>query len=66
MEGISLEPAPILSDAADLAGLDDFGSESFQEPLECLCAALDGEASLPEEGIARDFSEPRGRYILSR
>ena len=66
MEGISLDPASILSDAADLTGLGDFGGESFREPLTCLCAALDGEASLTEEGIARDFSEYRGRYILSR
>ncbi len=63
MKEISLDPASILNDAADLAGL---GDASFREPLECLCAALDREASLPEEGIARDFSEYRGRYILSR
>jgi len=52
MDGVSLDPASILTEAAEIAGSDDFGDASFREPLERLCAALDGEAKLNAAGRA--------------
>lgn len=48
----SLDPASLLREAVELTGLDDFGDESFREPLHRLCASLDGEAHLNAAGRA--------------
>lgn len=46
------DPAALLSEAQQQTGLDDFGDESFREPMERLCTALAGEAGLNEVGTA--------------
>ncbi len=48
----SLDETSILAEARAKAGLDDFGDESFREPLRVLLAALDSEAGLLEFGRA--------------
>jgi hypothetical protein len=52
MEEASLDPASILEEATRLTALRDFGDESFREPFERLCAALDSEARLNAAGRA--------------
>ena len=52
MDRISLDPASILDEAAEIAGCNDFGDASFHAPLERLCDALDGEANLNAAGRA--------------
>ena len=46
----SLDEQSILAEARAKAGLDDFGDESFREPLRVLLAALDTEARLVDFG----------------
>lgn len=55
----SLDEQSILDDARRKAGLDDFGDESFREPLRVLLGALDGEAGLFDFGRAAQ----RGRIV---
>jgi hypothetical protein len=47
-----LDEASIVADARAKAGLEDFGDESFREPLRGLLAALDREAHLVDYGRA--------------
>jgi hypothetical protein len=52
----SLDEASILAEARAKAGLDDFGDESFREPMGVLLAALDREAGLLDFGRAAQRS----------
>jgi hypothetical protein len=52
----SLEEASILAEARAKAGLDDFGDESFREPMRQLLTALDREANLLDFGRAAQRS----------
>jgi sulfotransferase family protein len=54
-----LDEQSILAEARAKAGLDDFGDESFREPLRVLLAALDREAGLLDFGRAAQ----RGRIV---
>ncbi len=50
-EGVSLEPDRLVDDAvAMVGGLDDFGPDGWQEPLEVLCRAYRDEAGLSRFG----------------
>jgi hypothetical protein len=49
---VALDERSILEEARACAGLDDFGDESFREPLRRLLAALDREAALTPLGRA--------------
>ncbi len=42
----------LLNEAKDATGLENFGDDSFREPMEKLCAALASEANLNEIGTA--------------
>ena len=55
----SLDEASILAEARAKATLDDFGDESFREPMRVLLAALDQEAGLLDFGRAAQ----RGRIV---
>src|SRR4051812_43805359 len=55
----SLDEASILAEARARTKLDDFGDESFREPLRVLLAALDREAGLLDFGRAAQ----RGRIV---
>jgi hypothetical protein len=55
----SLDEPSILAEARAKAGLDDFGDESFREPLRVLLGALDREAGLLDFGRAAQ----RGRIV---
>lgn len=46
----ALEPDALVAEARKRAGDDDLGGDSYREPLERLCAALDGEANLTTFG----------------
>jgi hypothetical protein len=47
---MTLSPASLIESAVGETGLEDFGGESFHEPLERLCAALEDEAGLTTLG----------------
>jgi hypothetical protein len=46
----ALVPDELISEARDLTGLDDFGSDSFREGLAVFCNSVDSEAQLNELG----------------
>jgi hypothetical protein len=46
-----LEPALLMEKAVAGTGLDDFGDQSFREPLDVLCRALRTEAGLSARGV---------------
>ena len=52
----SLDEASILAEARTKAALNDFGDESFREPMRVLLAALDQEAGLLDFGRAAQRS----------
>src|SRR6185436_11162743 len=54
-----LDEASIVAEARAKAGLNDFGDESFREPMRVLLAALDREAGLVDFGRAAQ----RGRIV---
>ena len=47
---VSLDPESVLAEARERVGLDDFGDDSYYEPMVRLLQALDGEANLNEVG----------------
>ena len=53
----------ILADASAAAGLDDFGDDSFREPLKVLLNALDTEANLTLAGRAGQYERLRNLLI---
>lgn len=56
------DPEDILAVARERSGLDDFGDDSFREPMDRLLEALDGEARL--NGIGRGMQRERIINIL--
>ena len=46
----SLDPETIVAEARERAGLDDFGDESFREPMDRMLAAYEAEANLNAGG----------------
>lgn len=51
-EALDLSPDSVLAEAVRITGLDDFGDESFREPMLRLMAALDEEGELTPIGRA--------------
>ena len=51
-EPMSLEAESILAEARRKTGLDDFGDDSFREPMERLLRSLEEEAELSARGRA--------------
>jgi hypothetical protein len=47
-----MEPKTLLDEARRLTGLDDFGDDSFREPMERLIASINAESQLSEFGQA--------------
>jgi Sulfotransferase family len=54
---VSLDHHDLLAAATQATGLSDFGDDWFRQPLEHLCAALDGEAQLHLAGRIRARAE---------
>ena len=57
----SLAPSSVTSAAAKLAGSDDFGSDSYREPLEVYLRACQDEAELTTFGRLLDLQDARRR-----
>ena len=62
-EAIDLSPDSILAGAARIARLDDFGDESFREPMHRLMAALDEEGELTPVGRATQRARVVGLLV---
>jgi hypothetical protein len=54
---VSLRPEDLLASARSATGLDDAGDDWYREPMNRLCAALDGEAELHLAGRIRTRGE---------
>jgi len=65
-----IELEPFLADAQRIAGADDWGDDDFREPFEVFVNALNREAELTPQGVARTRSHLRkllvGRLKLTR
>jgi hypothetical protein len=59
--GPYFEAEALMAEARRIAGADDWGDEDFREPFEALVAAINAEAELTPQGLARTKS-----YILRR
>lgn len=62
-EAIDLSPDSILAEAVRIAGLDDFGDESFRAPMHRLTTALDEEGELTPVGRATQRARVVGLLI---
>jgi hypothetical protein len=51
-ESMSLEAGSILAEARQKTGLDDFGDDSFREPMQRLLRSMEEEAELSATGRA--------------
>jgi hypothetical protein len=51
-----IELEPFMAEAQRIAGAEDWGDDDFREPLEVFIRALNGEAELTDQGVARTRS----------
>ena len=62
-ESMSLEAESILAEARQKTGLDDFGDDSFREPMERLLRSMEEEAELSATGRAMQRARVVGLLV---